>query len=477
MRRLIRHRGLELAEPRLLFSNKVGNAPVRDTHPIRGILNNRPFDYPLTIRGLSTSLRISVVCPAAETESLHSYIQKINQTLTPKSSERDYLLNYPGFSTSYGLSVELPAPGSPGWITCPTPSTSDVVAGSLEAARLIKGCIEKLLASDLPDVILIYVPDSWESFRGYNTEFESFDLHNFVKAFCVQRGIASQFLNQDTLSQGQQCRVWWWLSLALYVKAMRTPWLLDNLAEDTAFVGLGFSIDSNAPPGSHIVLGCSHIYSARGEGLQYRLSKIENPIIRRGNAFMSSDDARRVGETIRQLFFDARAKLPKRVVIHKRIYFTKDEREGLRDGLGGVSSIDMLEIQIDHGLRYIASVQRSNGIPDEDNFPVRRGTVMKLDDHSALLWVHGSTVALHPRFKYFQGKKRIPAPLIIRQHSGRTSLQNLAGEILGLSKMNWNTFDLYTKLPATLQSSGKIAKIGMLLERFGASSYDYRLFI
>ncbi|MFZ0848912.1 MAG: hypothetical protein WAO08_06885 [Hyphomicrobiaceae bacterium] len=43
--------------------------------------------------------------------------------------------------------------------------------------------------------------------------------------------------------------------------------------------------------------------------------------------------------------------------------------------------------------------------------------------------------------------------------------------------MNWNTFDLYTKLPATLHSSNEIARIGSLLQRFGAASYDYRLFI
>jgi hypothetical protein len=43
--------------------------------------------------------------------------------------------------------------------------------------------------------------------------------------------------------------------------------------------------------------------------------------------------------------------------------------------------------------------------------------------------------------------------------------------------MSWNTFDLYTKLPATLQSSTEIARIGALLQRSGAASYDYRLFI
>ena len=477
MQPLIKHRGVQLTEPPLLFSNKAGTASVKDTHPIRGVLHSRPYDYALTSRGLSSSIRIGVVCPAAEAQALHSYLQSIHLVLKPSSTERDYLLDYPGFQAAYGLPVELPTPDSAGWITCSEPPNGDSVRGALEAARFIHRSVERLQASHVPDVVLIYVPDRWRPFRAYSTESESFDLHNFVKAFCVQRGIATQFLNQDTLSHSCQCRIWWWLSLALYVKAMRTPWLLDNLADDAAFVGLGFSIDPNAPRGDHVVLGCSHIYSSRGEGLQYRLSKIENPIIRRGNPFMSTDDARRVGETIRQLFFDARMQLPERVVLHKRTPFTREEREGLRDGLAGVRRLDMLEIQIDHALRYMASIQTRDGGFDDDNFPVRRGTVIKLDDFSALLWVHGATTALDPRYKYFLGKRRIPAPLIIRRHAGRTPLHDLASETLGLSKMNWNTFDLYTKFPATLESSGEIAKIGSLLRRFGAGSYDYRLFI
>ena len=310
MQPLIKHRGVQLTEPPLLFSNKAGTGSVKDTLPVRGILRNRPYDYPLTLRGLSSSLRVGVVCPAAESRTLHMYLNSIHSTLKPSSSERDYLLDYPGFQSAYGLPVELPDPESEGWVTCPEPSTREQVQGSLDAARLIGRSIERLQALQAPDVVLIYIPDRWQPFRGYSIESESFDLHHFVKAFCVQRGIATQFLNEDTLTDNYQCRVWWWLSLALYVKSLRTPWLLDNLAEDTAFVGLGFSIDRNAPRGNHIVLGCSHIYSARGEGLQYRLSKIENPIMRGDNPFMSGDDARRVGETSRQLFFDARMKLP-----------------------------------------------------------------------------------------------------------------------------------------------------------------------
>ena len=475
--RLIKHQGFQLPEPRLIFSNKEASGPVKDTHPIRGILANQPYDYPLTVRGLSSSIRIGVVCPATGAETLRRYLQSIHSKHTSSSSDRDYLLDYPGFQAAYGLPIELPQPGSTGWITCPDPSTDDPIRGVLDAARFINQSIEQLLASCAPSVVLIYIPHFWEPFRSFSNESGRFDLHDFVKASCVQRGIATQFLNQDTLSDHDQCRIWWWLSLALYTKSMRTPWLLESLSIDTAFVGLGFSIDSTAQRGEHVVLGCSHIYSAHGEGLQYRLSKIEDPVIRRENPFMSGDDARQVGDSIRQMFFDANMNLPKRVVLHKRTAFLKAEREGLLEGLGGVESIDMLEIRFDHALRYVASIQGVDGRISEDNFPVRRGTVMKLDDYCALLWIHGATEALRPSRHYYQGKRRIPAPLIIKRHTGETDLQDVAKEILGLSKMNWNTFDLYTQLPASLQSSSDIAKIGSLLRRFSAVSYDYRLFI
>lgn len=37
------------------------------------------------------------------------------------------------------------------------------------------------------------------------------------------------------------CEICWWLSLALFVKAMRIPWALANLDSDTAYAGIGYS--------------------------------------------------------------------------------------------------------------------------------------------------------------------------------------------------------------------------------------------
>lgn len=477
-RPLIKQTGLELAEPNLRFASKSGSGYVTDPHPIRGLIRNRPYDFRLSQTGLSSTISVGVVCPRVESNLLEPYLHKCEVRHQPHKTEQDYLLDYPGFNSAFGLPISIPGLGTDGWAICPEMDGNlSERDGCLELARRLTQAVSALDATRKPNVILIFVPTRWQKWRRFTTDDEQFDLHDFVKAYCVQRGIATQFLEQDTLENQYQCRVWWWLSLALYAKAMRTPWVLDGLDADTAFVGLGFSIDRKAEVGQHIVLGCSHLYNAHGEGLQYRLSKIENPVIVRGNPFMSRDDARHVGETIRQLFFDAHSELPRRVVIHKLTPFRRDEREGLQEGLSGVKELDMLEINGENALRYVASVAKAGGGFDEDNFPVRRGTVVQLDEHAALLWVHGVTDAVKPSWKYYQGKRRIPAPVVIRRHAGKSDLSLVAREILGLSKMDWNSADMYSKLPATVYSSKQIARIGNLLRGFGPMSYDYRLFI
>jgi len=64
---------------------------------------------------------------------------------------------------------------------------------------------------------------------------------------------------------------------------------------------------------------------------------------------------------------------------------------------------------------------------------------------------------------------------VVREEDPGGLLEALALEMPGLSKTNWNTFDLYGQFPATIASSNDIARIGAMLYRFSGSSYDYRL--
>lgn len=244
---MVRHFGLQLDEPSLVFADRRSGAPVSDPHPVRGIVTNRPFDFSLTQSGLATSVRLGIVCPERDSELLARNVQRFNERLQPGRSERDYLIEYPGFERAFGLPISLPSPGGTGWASYPDPDPAlDAATGALELAGTITRTIDAVRASYGASVILVFVPARYARWRRFETENERFDLHDFVKAYCVQRGVATQFLEQDTFDDPLQCRVWWWLALAMYAKSMRTPWVLNSLDSDTAFIGLGFSIHQAA---------------------------------------------------------------------------------------------------------------------------------------------------------------------------------------------------------------------------------------
>ena len=477
MQRHARQHGLVVADADLLFSSSNGKIEVRDQNPLKGLVLNRPWDFQLTTSGLSPSVEVSAICPAQDAAKLKRFLNQLQERAEPITAERDYLQSFPGFSQAFGLPLNCPIPSQNSWIGLDDAVASEGLVAAKQLAQRICSALDAIRSTQPGAVATIFVPFRWTPYEKVETDTEHFDLHHFVKAYAARHGQSTQFIREKTVISTQHCRVRWWVSLALYAKALRTPWRLDCLDDETAFVGIGYSLDPSASRGNHVLLGCSHLYNARGEGLQFRLGRIENPIIRGRNPFMSVDDARRTGETIRQLFFDAKMRLPARVVVHKRTAFTADEQRGLLQGLEGVPNIELIEVTIEESLRYLAS-KINNGKPVIDTFPIPRGAVVVLDKSSALLWVHGATPnASNPKWKYYQGKRRIPTPLLIRRFRGQSDVTQVATEILGLSKMNWNTFDYYSRLPATLDSASAIAKVGSYLSGFGSAPYDYRLLI
>ena len=476
-RRHIKQSGVILQDADLVFCARNGKSEAKAPNPLAGLIANRPWDFQLTASGLTPNTEVACICPARDATKLSRFLARLNERAQPIKTEKDYLQDFPGYTSAFGLPLVTALPGDPAWVQL----DDEVGANGLGSAKLLATRICKsldLIRGIRPSaVVVIFVPSSWEPHKIIETESESFNLHDYVKAYAARQGQSTQFLREETTATMQPCRVSWWLALALYTKGLRTPWRMDCLDDETAFVGIGYSIDTVANRGNHILLGCSHLYSSRGEGLQFRLGRIENPIIRNKNPFMSEDDARRTGETVRQLFYDARMRLPSRVVIYKKTPFIEDEKRGLVAGLEGVANLEMIQVTFTDSLRYLSS-QLRNGELQIDKFPVPRGTVVLQDSLTACLWVHGSTPSVqNPRYRYYQGKRRIPAPLYIRRFQGRSDIVQVGTEILALSKMNWNSFDYYSRLPATLDSASAIARMGVYLGGFSSAPYDYRLLI
>lgn len=199
---------------------------------------------------------------------------------------------------------------------------------------------------------------------------------------------------------------------------------------------------------------------------------------------MSKEDARRMILKLKEAYFriDGNSKLEK-LVVHKVLHYTNDEMTGISEALEGIENIELLQIQKYSKWRAIrGDIDRYTGKvkTDPHNFPIQRGTVIQLDDFSFLLWTHGSVQeddVAGRHMNYYQGKRGIPAPLLIRRFRGTDPIEMTVRDILSLTKMNWNGGELYKTLPVTLDFSKRLSKYAKQAETLQAIPYDFRFFM
>lgn len=466
--------GVECRDPELIFFNSQQNKMVNDFHPMRGLSQNSPYDFVLNDKVLRSSINIGVLCPHNHSSEFYTFLNELNNKHSVNFNV-DYVLPFPGFYSAFNVGLNVPLTTAPQWMSINATSNTDIKAAAKDFGRSIINQLEKL-NSQQTDVVLIYIPKEFDWLTSFSGDFENYDLHNFVKAYAAQKNIATQFIREKTLESNLRCQIMWALSLAIYVKSCRIPWVISGLRQDTAFAGIGYSINKSST-GTDIVVGCSHIYSSDGQGLKYKLSKLNEVVLDyRKNPFLTENEAYKLGLNIKELFYKSFTELPKRVVIHKRTPFRKEEIDGLVKCLSsaGITDIELLEINYEDDIRCF-EFSKNFAI---DGFPVRRGLCFPLNENTMLLYTHGIAPSIrNPNFKYIQGGKTIPLPLKIVKHYGSGDMAQIASEILGLSKMNWNSFGLYSKLPCTIESSNEIARIGWLLSQYEGSIYDYRFFM
>lgn len=464
--------GIYIPEPNLNFWSTVSRKVTSDPNPMRGLLNNSPYDSEFH-SNFNNNIKLGVICPDSHTIQFKEFLNGLNKSLSVSGT--DYVQPYAGFRDIYSCLLDIPADNSNLWIKC-----NSIQNDSVSLAQNICKYAHKL-ANNNPDIIVvIFIPKTWEKHRSFQKGGEVFDLHSYIKAYAAQNEFTTQFVEEKTiLNESMRNQIYWWLSLALFVKSMRTPWALSNLDSDTAYAGIGYSVNKNANGKTNIVVGCSHIYNSKGQGLRYKLSKIGNPVLdRKNNPYLSYEEAYKLGISIQELFVRSMDKMPRRVVIHKRTLFKPEEINGITDALShaGIKDIDLITITIEDSIKGIDQYLR-NGDPITSNFPIMRGICFPISLYDCLLWTQGTIESVIPNRNYYPGGRGIPYPLRITKCHGKGSMQTIAKEILGFTKMNWNSFNFYTKFPATIDTSNTLAQVGNLLGQYDGRTYDYRYFI
>ncbi|EDM1356410.1 nuclease PIN [Salmonella enterica subsp. enterica serovar Newport] len=470
-----------LEEPLLTFNPE---DTLLDVNPLRGIIHNGAYSGSI-FPTYTPELRIATIGPVSGWKNLRQLVDTLRAKQAPRD-RKQYVPEFPGFENTFNVPLVAAKIGE-AHIRLPDDLLSFGVEGSphirlLNALRI--GMQRLALARDHFDVVLVHLPDHWQSaFRG-----PDFDVHDTLKAIGAGYSIPTQVINDRVFTFGYKASLAWRLSIALYVKAGGIPWKLAPLKgvpENTAYIGLAYALRGD-PKNSHYVTCCSQVFDADGGGMQFVAFEARDPVMdiedARRNPFLSRNDMRAVLARSLALYQSRNGGLlPRRLVIHKTTSFKPEELEGAMDALSAVREVECVEISSNAGWRGVwlqenrnTSSQRRS---EPDGYPVPRGTILQRSGNSAFVWVAGNAPRAASGGDYYQGGKSIPRPLNITRYAAVGPIEVTAFEVLALTKMDWNNDALYDPVPVTIRYSQRLAKTIANVPSLPGNAYAYRLFM
>lgn len=301
----------------------------------------------------------------------------------------------------------------------------------------------------------------------------SFDFRNALKGKIIQYGIPIQILRETTCKNildfnsmqkhtvQDPCTFAWNLSTALLYKSNGKPWRLAKLPHDTCYIGISFFKDKLNPV-EGMQISMAQIFLHTGEGLVLRGNEVYADEYT-GDPHLKKKQAADLLSKAIDLYKEKAKQNPGKVVIHKTTQFLQDEKDGFNEAISQneIFRKDFVTINTHSGINFMRVGQ----------FPPLRGSIIYLGNDHFLLYSSGYT----SQIRTYPGHS-IPTPLKIK-HEGDSTSQEIAKDILGLTKLDWNTASFSTSIPITIKFATEVGKVLSELPDKEIRQTSYRFFM
>lgn len=275
------------------------------------------------------------------------------------------------------------------------------------------------------------------------------DLRRSFKTIAMRYHMPTQIIRQQTIEDRTGdviSKIYWNFFTGLYFKAGGSPWGPVGLTPNTCYVGISFF----RPLGSEdkrIQTSLVQAFDENGDGL-----------VLRGHDFVWDEDKegtksphlteRQAVELIELVLSQYQAEMgntPRRVVVHKTSRYWDGEKKGFEQALKNkIGLFDLVALSSQSTVRLITT----------NKYPPLRGTMFSVENYDYLY-----TTGFLPELNQFHGM-HVPSPIRIADHIGQdTPRERLLGEIMILTKMNWNSSALGGLMPITIRFSNMVADI------------------
>jgi len=292
-------------------------------------------------------------------------------------------------------------------------------------------------------------------FEAYESEqyTYSIDFRRQIKARVMELDIPIQIIRESTLQLGAASRKFgarqltplsdraWNLSTALYYKAGGKPWKLSGMRDGVCYVGVSFkNTESNRS-----ACCAAQMFLNDGDGVVFLGDEGRWFSEKYGEYHVSRESAQRLLAGVLRTYEALHGKVLREVFLHCRSSVNAEEYAGYLAACPPGVKLVIVRVGPERmGLRLYRAGTR----------PVLRGTFWQVGPSRGFLWCSG----FKPRLRTYDGSE-VPQPLMIEVQHGDADLSQVARDIFGLTKLNYNCCKLGENQPVTIHFSGAVGEI------------------
>ena len=461
------------------------------TDPKVGLVKEGPFSLRFGPAHKS-QVRLGLIGPREIVDQARAWFRKCKKAIASNKVNQEMYPSFPGFQDAFRASLDL------------DPRRWQVILDDHEIRDILKSsprerfqgilnlyskgierfaraevrpdvtvcCLTKDIVRECRTVTSSLTTDEWEQlkekqkdrakdqvseYEDWSTEETAEDLlyRDFRRALKaramkysmpIQIGRTSLFIDDDA-NQDAATRAWN-VSVALFYKAGGIPWRLKTDGPETCFVGVSFHHLKTTQ--RHLVYSSvAQAFSTDGDGFALRGDAVPWSASHGRNPHLSSRQAAKIASEILTEYRERIGHDPARIVLHKTSKFNADERAGFLSEFRQIPIIELVNL-----------MPTQFRLVNVGAYPPKRGTLCQVNEIAHYLFTNGYM----PEWGTYPGA-HIPVPVQIIADQG-ADIERIATDVLGLSRMNWNTARDTSGRPITLRFArevgGIMAEVGPL---------------
>lgn len=283
-------------------------------------------------------------------------------------------------------------------------------------------------------------------------------FRNQLKSRLLTDRIATQVIRESTIasvgpqgatareqgSELMQSQIAWNISTTAFYKLGGRPWKVQGIREGVAYLGLVFK--RNVSSGNANAAACgAQMFLDSGDGLVFKGADGHWFNSDTSEFHLSREAAKDlVAKAVKSYAAKHNDEPPKELFIHGQTRFNREEWVGFQDAVTSKTNVVGVRIQDEGSFKLYTP----------KDTPVLRGMAYIVDERHAYLWTKGWT----PRLRTYPGME-VPKPVSIEICQGMADMNVVLGDVLALTKLNYNTCRFGDGKPITLKFADAIGEV------------------